>query len=80
MTDKNNESYVIKASEIEDFFDIKTSNIIDKIFYNLKENCELGCHGILKKPDFFAQSDFHELIKYNSDIEAYFKKKNKIDN
>ena len=72
--DKN----VITGQEIEEFFDMKHSSTIEKIYFRMKENCELSDHGIFRKPELYALSNFYDLIKYNVNISEFYKKTNKI--
>ncbi len=74
----NAQAEIITAEEIEDFFNVSTSDIIQDMYHNLIDNCEMGYHGIFKNRTFYAIGDFFDLIKYNVDVEEYYKRKNKI--
>ena len=74
----NTQPEIITAQEIEDFFDMSTSDIIQDMYHNLIDNCETGYHGIFRNRNFYAIGDFFELIKYNVDVEEYYRRKNKI--
>jgi hypothetical protein len=71
--------YVVKGDEIEAYFECSQSQTIENLYYRIKGTCELAEHGILRKPNNFAMSDFYDLIKYNVDIAHIYKKNHKID-
>ena len=77
-TDADAEEYVnrniITAQDIEHAFDIKCAHLVDDLYYNIKDTCELNCSGILLKTNHSSMFKFHELIKNNIDLHGYYKK------
>jgi hypothetical protein len=69
---------LVTGPEIEEYFDMKHTPTIERIYMRMRENCDYSDHGILKKPNFYAMSDFYDLIKYNVNITDFYKRNNKI--
>jgi hypothetical protein len=81
VNDDNEETYnpnIVSASEIEEYFDISKSDMLSTIYYRMIENCNSAHHGIMRKPEHSAMSDFFELLKNNIDIRSYYKQKFKL--
>jgi hypothetical protein len=69
---------IVTAREMEDFFDIKHTSTIENIYRRMDERCYYSHDGIFRKPNFYAISDFYDLIKNNVDIADFYKRNNKI--
>lgn len=69
---------IITAKEIEEEFEISNLDLMSKIYYRMIERCELSHHGIMRKRENSAMSDFFELIKNNIDIRSYYRQKYKL--
>lgn len=69
---------IVSATEIEEFFDMKHSYTIENIYRKMEERCYYSHDGIFRKPNFYAISDFYDLIKNNVDITDFYKRNNKI--
>lgn len=65
---------IVTKYEIQDFFDIKCSQIIDDCFYSIKSDCEYDANGILANEEYSSFFDFHELIRNNVDLTHFYKK------
>lgn len=65
---------IITAQNIEHSFDMKCAHLVDDLYYNIKNTCDLNSSGILLKTNHSSMFNFHELIKNNIDLHSYYKK------
>ena len=65
---------IISKHEIEEHFDIKCSDILDKCFYSIKSDCDFAGNGILQNEEYSSYFDFYELIRNNVNLTHFYKK------
>ena len=68
----------ITPNEIEEYFEISKCNMMNDMYYRMKERCESSYTGLFKNPENSAMADFFEIIKNNVDIRSYYKRENKV--
>jgi hypothetical protein len=74
----NSDRNIISKVEIEESFFLNNRPLLENIFYNMKERCDMSAIGVLEKQNVNTMSDFHDLIKNNVDLVGAYKKNYKI--
>ena len=75
---KKTEKNVISGREIREYFEISKLEMLNSMYYSLKDRGEYSDSGIFRNPSNSAMADFFELITENVDVKAYYKSKVKI--
>ena len=74
----NDNKIIISSNEIKEYFELSKLEMLNSLFYSLKERADLSDTGIFRNQNHMAMSDFFDLITNNVDITSYYKSNNKL--
>lgn len=74
----NDNKIIISSNEIKEYFELSKLEMLNSLFYSLKERADLSDTGIFRNQNHMAMSDFFDLITNNVDVTSYYKSNNKL--
>ena len=74
----NDNKIIISINEIKEYFELSKLEMLNSLFYSLKERADLSDTGIFRNQNHMAMSDFFDLITNNVDVTSYYKSNNKL--
>lgn len=75
---KKSDKNIISGREMREYFEISKIDMLNSLYYSLKDRGEYSDSGIFRNPSNSAMADFFELITENVDVKAYYKSNVKI--